>query len=142
VYSFGVMLLEIICCRKSVDVESGKEDKAILTYWTYDCFQEGALDFMVEYDMGALDDMEKLERFVKVAIWCIQEDTSLRPTMRRLCICLKELLMYLFHHVHLPLPLHEVATSFYHSTCKDLQLLLNKHLLCFVIFMHFICLVI
>ena len=25
----------------------------------------------------------KLERFVMVAIWCIQEDPSLRPTMRR-----------------------------------------------------------
>ncbi|KAE8037038.1 hypothetical protein FH972_009664 [Carpinus fangiana] len=83
VYSFGVTLLEIICCRKSVDAESGKEDKAILTDWAYDCFREGAVDVMVEYDMEALDDMEKLERFVKVAIWCIQEDTSLRPTMRK-----------------------------------------------------------
>jgi hypothetical protein len=83
VYSFGVMLLEIICCRKSVDAESGKEDKAILTDWAYDCFREGAIDVMVEYDREALDDMEKLERFVKVAIWCIQEDTSLRPTMRK-----------------------------------------------------------
>jgi hypothetical protein len=83
VHSFGVMLLEIICCRRSVDMESGKEDKAILTDWAYDCFQEGTLDVLVEYDREAMDDMKKVERFVKVAIWCIQEDPSLRPIMRK-----------------------------------------------------------
>ena len=30
-----------------------------------------------------MDDMEKLERFVKVTIWCIQEGPSLRPMMRK-----------------------------------------------------------
>jgi serine/threonine protein kinase len=77
VYSFGVMLLEIICCQKSIDIEFAEEYKAILTYWGYDCFQEGASDVLVEFDM------EKLERFVKVAIWCIQEDPSLRPNTRK-----------------------------------------------------------
>ncbi|KAF3974617.1 hypothetical protein CMV_002067 [Castanea mollissima] len=83
VYSFGVMLLEIICCRRSVDMESGREETAILTDWAYDCFREGTLDALVERDMEALEDREKLERFVMIAIWCIQEDPSLRPTMRK-----------------------------------------------------------
>ncbi|KAE8037043.1 hypothetical protein FH972_009669 [Carpinus fangiana] len=69
--------------RNGVDMESGEEDKAILTDWAYDCFQEGTLDVLVGYDREAMDDMEKLERFVKVAIWCIQEGPSLRPTMRK-----------------------------------------------------------
>ncbi|KAE8037037.1 hypothetical protein FH972_009663 [Carpinus fangiana] len=64
-------------------IEFAEEYKAILTDWAYDCFQEGAFDVLVEFDMEALDDMEKLERFVKVAIWCIQEDPSLRPNMRK-----------------------------------------------------------
>jgi hypothetical protein len=81
--SFGVMLLGIICCRRSVDMESGKEDKANLTDWAYDCFREGTLDVLVEYDKEAMDDMLKLERFVKInAIWCIQ-GPSFRPTMRK-----------------------------------------------------------
>ncbi|KAK7843454.1 g-type lectin s-receptor-like serine/threonine-protein kinase rlk1 [Quercus suber] len=33
--------------------------------------------------LEALDDRRKLVRFVMVAIWCIQEDPFLRPTMRR-----------------------------------------------------------
>ena len=63
-------------------MESIGEEKAILTDWAYDCYQEGRLDSFVEYDVEALDDRRKLERFVMVAIWRIQEDPSLRPTMR------------------------------------------------------------
>ncbi|XP_050284584.1 G-type lectin S-receptor-like serine/threonine-protein kinase RLK1 isoform X3 [Quercus robur] len=83
VYSFGVMLLEIICCRRSVNVETIEEEKAILTDWAYDCYREGVLDPLVEHDVEVLNDREKLEKYVMVAIWCIQEDPSLRPTMRR-----------------------------------------------------------
>jgi hypothetical protein len=83
VYSYGVMLLEIICCRRSVDMDTSEEEKAILTDWAYDCYREANLDVLVEFDGQALDDRKTLERLVMVAIWCIQEDPSLRPTMRR-----------------------------------------------------------
>ncbi len=36
VYSFGVMLLEIICCRRSLVMEAEEEEMAILTDWAYD----------------------------------------------------------------------------------------------------------
>lgn len=82
VYSFGVLLLEIICCRKNVDSEmSGKT--AILTDWAYDCYEEGTLDALVGDDREALNDRNNWDRFVTVALWCIQEDPSLRPTMRK-----------------------------------------------------------
>ncbi|KAG2675057.1 hypothetical protein I3760_13G166600 [Carya illinoinensis] len=90
VYSYGVMLLEIICCRKSVCMESDLEDKAILTDWAYDCYQEGTLDALVEYDVEALDDRKRMEKFVTIAIWCIQEDPYLRPTMRKVAQMLEE----------------------------------------------------
>ncbi|KAK3000103.1 hypothetical protein RJ639_023317 [Escallonia herrerae] len=73
VYNFGVLLLEIICSRRNVDMEIG-EDKAILTYWAYDCYLEGTIDALVEDDMDAISDQKKLRRFLMVAIWCIQED--------------------------------------------------------------------
>ncbi|KAJ0021462.1 hypothetical protein Pint_31255 [Pistacia integerrima] len=46
-------------------------------------FGERQLSTLVEDDPDAISDMDKLQRFVKVAIWCIQEDLSLRPTMRK-----------------------------------------------------------
>ncbi|KAA8549589.1 hypothetical protein F0562_001393 [Nyssa sinensis] len=83
VYSFGVLLLEIICCRRSVDMETSGVEYAILTDWAYDCYREGTIEALVEGDMEAMNDRTKLERFIMVAIWCIQEDMSLRPTMKK-----------------------------------------------------------
>ncbi|KAK7252696.1 hypothetical protein RIF29_36834 [Crotalaria pallida] len=82
VYSFGVMLLEIICCRRCVLlVELGEEEKAILTDWAYDCYIEGRLDTLVESDKEAMADNSRLQKWVKTAIWCIQEHQDMRPTM-------------------------------------------------------------
>ncbi|CAN4089696.1 unnamed protein product [Withania somnifera] len=90
VYSFGVLLLEIICCRRNVDFEVG-EERAILTYWAYDCYTEGTIYELVENDSDAISDRKKLEKFLMVAIWCIQEDPSLRPTMKKVVLMLEEI---------------------------------------------------
>lgn len=87
VYSFGVLLLEIICCRRSV--EDSENEAAILTYWVWDCFEEGTLEKIVENREDMIDDWEKVERFVMIGIWCIQEDPSLRPTMKQVILMLE-----------------------------------------------------
>ncbi|AET01341.2 somatic embryogenesis receptor-like kinase, putative [Medicago truncatula] len=63
-------------------MDQENEYKAILTEWAYDCYKEGILDPLVEGDNEALKDKENLEKLVKIAIWCVQEDPYLRPTMR------------------------------------------------------------
>ncbi|ONH99197.1 hypothetical protein PRUPE_6G017300 [Prunus persica] len=85
VYSFGVVLLEIICCRRSVDADNSREERAILTDWVYDCYRGGMLDavLVLDNEVQALDDRMKPEKLVMIAIWCIQDDPSLRPTMRK-----------------------------------------------------------
>ncbi|KAK8594802.1 hypothetical protein V6N13_015718 [Hibiscus sabdariffa] len=93
VYGFGVLLLEIICCRRNVLMDVGEEEKAILTDRACDCFSEGTVDALVENDADALSDKMKLERFVMVALWCIQEDISLRPTMKKVLLMLEEIIM-------------------------------------------------
>lgn len=85
VYSFGVLLLEIITCRKNYEDEESYGAKAILTDWVLDCLQEGKLEALVEFHSESLNDKKQLERFVMVGIWCIQEDPSTRPTMRKVC---------------------------------------------------------
>ncbi|KAB5565127.1 hypothetical protein DKX38_005181 [Salix brachista] len=56
---------------------------AILTDWAYDCYRYGTLDDLIQNDTEAMNDVSTLERVLKVAIWCIQEVPSLRPTMRK-----------------------------------------------------------
>ncbi|XP_059644938.1 G-type lectin S-receptor-like serine/threonine-protein kinase LECRK3 [Cornus florida] len=83
VYSFGILLLELICCRRNVEPNGECEDEMILSDWASDCYTEGKLRLLVENDEEAKDDMKRFEKFVMIAIWCIQEDPSLRPTMKK-----------------------------------------------------------
>ncbi|XP_023515626.1 G-type lectin S-receptor-like serine/threonine-protein kinase RLK1 [Cucurbita pepo subsp. pepo] len=91
VYSYGVLLLEIICCRRNVEIELGdgeREEGMILTDWAYDCYEKGRVEALIEGDMEAMDEFHRVERFVRVAIWCIQEDPSKRPTMEKVMLML------------------------------------------------------
>uniref|UniRef100_A0A8R7P9J0 Receptor-like serine/threonine-protein kinase n=1 Tax=Triticum urartu TaxID=4572 RepID=A0A8R7P9J0_TRIUA len=81
VYSFGVILLELVCCRRNVEVEIADEDQAILTYWANDCYRCGRINLLVEGDDEAIFNIKKAERFVAVALWCLQEEPTMRPTM-------------------------------------------------------------
>nr|XP_043610713.1 G-type lectin S-receptor-like serine/threonine-protein kinase LECRK2 [Erigeron canadensis] len=83
VYSFGVLLLQIISCRKSVVFENDNEDMEVLTDLAWDCYHEGRLDEFVKNDLEALNDYKKLVTFLMVGLWCVQEDPSSRPAMRK-----------------------------------------------------------
>ncbi|XP_065865927.1 G-type lectin S-receptor-like serine/threonine-protein kinase LECRK3 [Euphorbia lathyris] len=88
VYSFGVLLLEIICCRRNVDSELS-EDEIILIDWAYDRYVGSKVDVLVADDEEAINDLNKVERFLMVAIWCTQEDPNLRPTMKMALLMLE-----------------------------------------------------
>ncbi|KAJ8754355.1 hypothetical protein K2173_002806 [Erythroxylum novogranatense] len=82
VYSYGVVLLEIICCRRNVVTDMEEEEIVILTDWAYDFYVARRMDVLVDNDELALSDKGRLERWLKVAFWCIQEDPLSRPTMK------------------------------------------------------------
>ncbi|KAG6660756.1 G-type lectin S-receptor-like serine/threonine-protein kinase LECRK3 [Carya illinoinensis] len=86
VYSYGIVLLEVICGRKSMDC-SLPEDKAILEDWVYHCVEAGDLEQLV----GPDDEFEKkqLERMIKLGLWCIQDEPSLRPSMKKVLLMLE-----------------------------------------------------
>ncbi|XP_072969290.1 G-type lectin S-receptor-like serine/threonine-protein kinase LECRK2 [Typha angustifolia] len=81
VYSFGVMLLELVCCRKNLEQDAEDEAATVLTFWAYDCMRGGRMEVLVEGDEEAAAEMRTVERFVMVAFWCIHEEPSLRPAM-------------------------------------------------------------
>ena len=55
----------------------------VLADWAYDCFKDGKLRELLEDDDDAMEEVKMVENFVMVAIWCIQEDPTLRPTMKK-----------------------------------------------------------
>ncbi|KAK2988281.1 hypothetical protein RJ640_016861 [Escallonia rubra] len=85
VYSFGIVLLEIICRRRNVE-SSLPEDEAILEEWVYQCYENRELSKLVGDEQV---DERKLNRMVKVALWCIQEEPSLRPSIKKVLLMLE-----------------------------------------------------
>lgn len=84
-YSFGILLLEIICCRRNVEL-SLPEEEVVLDQWVYDCFEAGKLCKLTGDEKV---DRGKLERMVKLGLWCIQDDPSLRPSMKKVVLMLE-----------------------------------------------------
>ena len=87
IYSFGIVLLEIVCCRKSIEVDVSTADEIILSNWVYNCFAAGELDKLVEADGNV--EFRTLERMVKVGLWCVQDDPALRPSMKNVILMLE-----------------------------------------------------
>ncbi|CAN0902021.1 G-type lectin S-receptor-like serine/threonine-protein kinase LECRK3 [Linum grandiflorum] len=98
VHSFGILLLELVCCRKKMEMDAANEEEVMLAEWAYECYSQGQLKKLVRDDLEAMGDMAKVERFVKVAIWCIQDDPSMRPAMKKVVHMLEG-------SVHVPPPL-------------------------------------
>ncbi|KAG2649762.1 hypothetical protein PVAP13_1NG130800, partial [Panicum virgatum] len=90
VFSFGIVLLEMICCRKYPnedgmqcnDDESDLGIPVTLRAWVLDLIREGDIECIVQGDDGALQDLQRVKRFARVAVWCVQGDPLMRPTMR------------------------------------------------------------
>ncbi|CAN1158016.1 G-type lectin S-receptor-like serine/threonine-protein kinase LECRK3, partial [Linum perenne] len=83
VHSFGILLLELVCCRKNLKMDAANEEEIILSDWAAECYIEGKLQKLVEDDKEAIGDIGKVERFVKIALWCLQDDPYLRPGMKK-----------------------------------------------------------
>ncbi|KAF4384163.1 hypothetical protein F8388_001401 [Cannabis sativa] len=85
VYSYGIMLLEIVCCRRSVDMDV-PENEVVLANWVYDCFVGGEMGKLVhEEDVES----NELKKMIKLGLWCIQDEPSLRPSMKKVCMMLE-----------------------------------------------------
>ncbi|KAG8660588.1 hypothetical protein MANES_02G177400v8, partial [Manihot esculenta] len=85
VYSYGIMLLEIICCRRNLDMHV-PDNEIVLAEWVYECFESNELRKLVQHEeVGET----KLERMVKVGLWCIQDEPSLRPSIKRVALMLE-----------------------------------------------------
>lgn len=89
IYSYGVVLLEIICCRRNIDINVLSEEELILLSWVYKCFVKGELSKLVVDDEDV--EWKTMERMVIVDLWCVQEDLSLRPSMRKVILMLEGL---------------------------------------------------
>ncbi|KAM1485242.1 hypothetical protein ACFXTO_037197 [Malus domestica] len=79
VYSFGVLVLEIVCGRSSAKGDWGGAEKFLLE-WAWQLHEEGRLLELADPEMGEFPEEEVL-RYMKVAFFCTQAAANRRPKM-------------------------------------------------------------
>ncbi|XP_027339607.1 cold-responsive protein kinase 1-like [Abrus precatorius] len=81
IYSFGVLILEIISGQSSARTNMGGSHKFLLE-WAWQLHKEGKLLELVDPDMKEFAEKEVI-RFMKVALFCTQSAASRRPLMTK-----------------------------------------------------------
>ena len=80
-YSYGMVLLEIIAGRKNYDPDETSE-KSNFPRFAFKTMEEGKMRDIVDSEMKIDDENDnKVHCAISVALWCIQEDMSMRPSM-------------------------------------------------------------
>eukprot|EP00253_Pinus_taeda_P012450 PITA_12450 len=77
VYSFGVLVLEIVSARKTSDASFPHEMPSLLE-WAWRLYKRGCLPDMID---STLAETKQALRCIQVALLCTQADASLRPIM-------------------------------------------------------------
>uniref|UniRef100_A0A5B6YSI8 Receptor-like serine/threonine-protein kinase n=1 Tax=Davidia involucrata TaxID=16924 RepID=A0A5B6YSI8_DAVIN len=81
VYSYGMVLLEIVSGRRNFDVSAETNGKKF-SVWAYEQFEKGNVKGIVDKRLADHEvDMEQMVRAIQVSFWCIQEQPSQRPMM-------------------------------------------------------------
>ncbi|KAK7347513.1 hypothetical protein VNO80_22045 [Phaseolus coccineus] len=89
IYSFGMVVLEIVCRRRSIEMNVSSGEEILLSNWVYKCFVEGQLNRLVKED--EVVEWKTMERMVKVGLWCVQDTPSLRPLIKNVILMLEGL---------------------------------------------------
>ncbi|WJX21000.1 primary-amine oxidase [Trifolium repens] len=87
IYSFGFMLLEILFCRRHIElhqIEDGTEggDDMILIDWILYWTKEGRLRDIVSHDdVDVFNDFNRFKRMTMVGLWCLCPNPTIRPSI-------------------------------------------------------------
>ncbi|KAJ0713730.1 putative protein kinase RLK-Pelle-SD-2b family [Helianthus annuus] len=89
VYSFGIVLLEVLCGRKNFDRSQPEESWHLLAVFQ-NCWEQGTLVNIVD---KYIEDMQthgsEVVEMMKVAAWCLQTNFTRRPSMSSVVMVLE-----------------------------------------------------
>ncbi|CAF2109224.1 L-type lectin-domain containing receptor kinase IX.1-like [Brassica napus] len=108
VYSFGIVLVEIVTGKKSVEPRQGKvEPEASLVERVWDQYGRGELISAIDHQMGKDFDMKQAECLMIVGLWCAHPDINSRPSI-------KQAIQVLNFEAPLPNLPHKMPIATYH----------------------------
>lgn len=87
VYSFGVMVLELVSGHKNSGFKFDPECENLLD-WAYKLYKKGKSHEILESKLGSSADLDEVSACIQIGLLCTQSDPRERPTMRRVVVML------------------------------------------------------
>jgi serine/threonine protein kinase len=82
VYSFGIVLLELVGGRRNVDFQLSST-KFYFHAWVHEKICTADLSEIIDKHLNNTADFGQVMLLCRLALWCIQEDPTQRPTMSK-----------------------------------------------------------
>uniref|UniRef100_A0A251SRI1 Protein kinase domain-containing protein n=1 Tax=Helianthus annuus TaxID=4232 RepID=A0A251SRI1_HELAN len=89
VYSFGIVLLEILCGRRNFDRSQPEESWHLLGVFQQYWEQGTLLDIVDKYSEDMQTHGSEIVEMMKVAAWCLQTNYTRRPSMSSVVMVLE-----------------------------------------------------
>ncbi|KAL8117896.1 L-type lectin-domain containing receptor kinase IX.1-like [Apium graveolens] len=83
IYSFGVVILEIVTGRRSRDTLKDGEDEWGLLEWVWNLYGSAELLLAVDRRLNKEFDARQVECLMIVGLWCAHPDRHMRPSIRQ-----------------------------------------------------------
>ncbi|KAL3614435.1 hypothetical protein CASFOL_042509 [Castilleja foliolosa] len=84
VYSFGIVLLEIACGRKPIELKYREnKNQVVLVEWVWSLYGMGKLLEAADPNLSTEFDEREMEQLMTVGLWCVHPDCNHRPSIRK-----------------------------------------------------------
>ena len=87
IYSFGVVLLELLSGRRAIDPEFGEKD---LVTWVRSSLHWKGIDYVLDPSLDLVVFKEQIYRVLDIGLLCVRQLPADRPSMRRVVKMLHE----------------------------------------------------
>ncbi|CAM6062148.1 unnamed protein product [Sphagnum tenellum] len=89
VYSFGILLLEIVSGRKNID-STLASNKIYLLKWALFLYESNMLTNLVEETLDIVNSENEVRRAINVALLCVLIEPTIRPLMSHVLAMLQD----------------------------------------------------
>ncbi|KAL0730510.1 hypothetical protein Bca4012_026603 [Brassica carinata] len=83
IFSFGVLILEVACGRRPIQIQKGRGERVLLVDWVFGFWIEGNILDAKDPNLGTEFDRREVEMILKLGLLCSHSNPQARPTMRQ-----------------------------------------------------------
>lgn len=83
IFAFGVLLLEVACGRRPIQIQNEGGERGLLLDWVFEFWSDGNILDAKDPNLGPECDQREVEMILKLGLLCSHSNPQARPSMRQ-----------------------------------------------------------